>query len=144
MCGFAKTNTLSPGEKQEIAITVSKEALASYDDSGATGHKACRVLEAGDYLFYAGTDVRAAQEVYRFSLPETMVVETLQECMAPFIPMRRVKPQWKDGVMAPALEKRTSPHLRPHGTQAGEPAKEILIRAIRASPFWMSRKALIP
>ena len=104
LCGFAKTNTLSPGEKQEIAITVSKEALASYDDSGATGHKACRVLEAGDYLFYAGTDVRAAQEVYRFSLPETMVVETLQECMAPFIPMRRVKPQWKDGVMAPALE----------------------------------------
>ena len=43
LCGFAKTKELAPGESQEVVIilTGSMSELASYDDSGCTGHPHC-------------------------------------------------------------------------------------------------------
>ena len=62
LAAFAKTEELKPGETEELLLKTELTEYASYDDSGVTGHKSCYVLEEGDYIFYAGTDVRSAVE----------------------------------------------------------------------------------
>lgn len=61
LCGFEKARELVPQEEQTIEIAVDIAKLASYDDSGVTGNKSCYVLEAGEYKFYVGSDVRSAE-----------------------------------------------------------------------------------
>ena len=63
LAAYAKTENLKPGENEELILKADLTEFASYDDSGVTGHKSCYVLEAGDYIFYTGTDVRSAKEV---------------------------------------------------------------------------------
>ena len=63
LCGFAKTNTLLPGEMQKMTVMIPAVYLVSYDDAGITGHKSCSVLEAGEYVFYAGENVRDAGKI---------------------------------------------------------------------------------
>lgn len=60
LCAYGKTGQLNPGEAQTLTLNIDMKRLASYDDSGATGHKSCYVLEEGSYTFYAGCDVRSA------------------------------------------------------------------------------------
>ena len=49
---FEKTGMLEPGASEEVAITVSKEELMSYDYLDAKGY----VLEAGDYIISINSD----------------------------------------------------------------------------------------
>ena len=93
LCAFAKTKELAPGEEQTLHIEVPSDALASYDDSGVTGNKSCYVRESGEYRFYVGTDVRNAEEVYRFEQTENVVIEQLSEACAPVLPFDRIKPE---------------------------------------------------
>ena len=44
LVGFAKTGVLAPGAKETLTIDVTKESFASYDDSGATGHKSLSLI----------------------------------------------------------------------------------------------------
>ena len=74
LAAYAKTEELKPGASEELILKAELTELASYDDSGVTGHKSCYVLEAGDYIFYVGTDVRSAREVGRVTLAELQVV----------------------------------------------------------------------
>ena len=64
LCGFDKTRALQPGESQTLCFEIPLESVASYDDSGVTGHKSAWILEQGGYVFYAGADVRSASEAY--------------------------------------------------------------------------------
>lgn len=74
LCGFDKTRTLQPGESQTLSFEIPLESVASYDDSGVTGHKSAWILEQGGYVFYAGADVRMRfLEAYQPTLPETVV-----------------------------------------------------------------------
>lgn len=104
LCGFAKTKELAPGETETLTVLVPRAALASYDDSGVTGHPYCYVLEAGEYKLYAGTDVRSAVCCYSFLLPETVVTETCEQAMAPVVPMKRVKPVQGENGLVPGEE----------------------------------------
>lgn len=45
--GYEKTSELAPGASEQVAITVSRRELASYDANGAKTY----VLDAGDYYF---------------------------------------------------------------------------------------------
>lgn len=92
LIAFHKTILLQPGETEEIAFDIPCETLASYDDSGVTGHKSCRVLEAGSYNIYIGTDVRSASLAGTFDVEETQVVEALREAATPVEAFERVKP----------------------------------------------------
>ena len=96
LCAFEKTKLLQPGESQTVTLECEVSSLASYDDSGATGHRSCWVLEAGEYGFYLGTDVRSAGSVGKISLPET-VVEELEEACAPVTAFDRLRPGAKNG-----------------------------------------------
>ncbi|MBE6901885.1 MAG: beta-glucosidase [Ruminococcaceae bacterium] len=91
LCGYAKTKTLSPNEEQQLEITVDLRDFASYDDSGVTGHRFCRILEAGEYDFYVGSDVRSAKSVWSKRLSEDVVVEQLIQALAPVLPFKRMK-----------------------------------------------------
>lgn len=93
LCGFVKTEKLAPDESQELEISVKLDDLASYDDSGASGYRFSYVLESGDYNFYVGTDVRSAQQVFTFNLPETKEVKKCVQAMAPVIPFSRIRPE---------------------------------------------------
>ncbi len=93
LCGFGKTKELAPGESQVLEIAVPRDTFVSYDDSGASGHKSCWVLEAGTYAFYVGTDVRSASSVGSVTLEETIVVEQLEEACAPVTAFERMRPQ---------------------------------------------------
>nr|WP_297932571.1 glycoside hydrolase family 3 protein [uncultured Blautia sp.] len=94
---FAKTELLAPGQEQILQLELPVNSMASYDDSGVTGHKSCYVLEAGCYKFYVGTDVRNAQKINLektedFELPECVVTEELQEALAPTECFERIRP----------------------------------------------------
>ena len=82
LCAYAKTKTLKVGETQELALVILKKDIASFDDSGATGHKNAFVLEAGEYTVYAGEDVRSAEKIGSFE-QDFVVVEQLEEAYAP-------------------------------------------------------------
>lgn len=98
LCGYEKTNTLSPGESQTVTISVSKTQTASYDDSGISGHAHCFILEEGDYHFYVGTDVRHAKKTYTCTQNGTLVISSHQQALAPVEAFERIKPvQTADG-----------------------------------------------
>ena len=90
LIGFAKTGELKPGEKEEVVIVIPKYDLASYDDSGVTGHKSCYVLEEGTYEIFVGSDVRSAESAGSYE-EKLRVVEKLQEAYAPVEKFSRMK-----------------------------------------------------
>ena len=91
LCAFAKTKLLAAGEAQLLTLTVRKNDLASYDDSGVTGHPFCEVLEAGTYRFFLGGDVRSAGQIGTFTLAETHVTAQRTQALAPVSPFQRMK-----------------------------------------------------
>lgn len=100
LCGFDKTRTLQPGESQTLSFEIPLESVASYDDSGVTGHKSAWILEQGGYVFYAGADVRSASEAYSLTLPET-VVRQCKSALGPLTTFKRMvnssgKPEFED------------------------------------------------
>ena len=92
LAAFGKTGCLASGEVQEMMFEVTKRELASYDDSGASGHKSCYVLEEGSYWFYMGADVRSAAPVGEMTVETTEVVERCQPVLAPVEPFERMRP----------------------------------------------------
>ena len=56
LCGFTKTGTLSPGEKEEVKITVDRKELACYDAYGEKTY----ILEDGTYYLTAAADAHEA------------------------------------------------------------------------------------
>lgn len=106
LAAFAKTKCLEPGEEQKLLLEVKKRVFASYDDSGITGHRSCYVLEAGEYRFYVGTDVRSARLSGCMPLKETEVTERCTEALAPVEEFERMKPaQVQEGKFGVSWEK---------------------------------------
>lgn len=91
LCGFEKTRELSPNESQELEIKIQLSDLMSYDDSGASGNPSCWVMEAGDYTFYVGNNVRNAVAALTVTQPNTAVWEKCIQALAPVIPFDRIR-----------------------------------------------------
>ncbi|MDE6502172.1 MAG: glycoside hydrolase family 3 C-terminal domain-containing protein [Ruminococcus sp.] len=92
LCGFAKTKTLAPSESQILEIKVNYYDVASYDDSGVTGHRFCWVLEKGQYKFWVGNSVRNTKIVCSCNIDETKVLQKCSQAMPPVIAFERIKP----------------------------------------------------
>ena len=91
LTAFAKTKTLAPGESETLQISVAPQA--SYDDSGVSGFRFHEVLEAGEYRFYVGSDVRLAQCAYTMEIPETVSVSAHTQALAPVEGFQRLRPE---------------------------------------------------
>ena len=83
LAAFAKTETLQPGESETLTLTFPIANLASYDDSGVTGHRFCYVLESGAYNVYTGGCVRGAKLSGSFEVKEDTVTRTCVQACAP-------------------------------------------------------------
>lgn len=90
LCGFEKTSALPCGAQEIVKLRCSFYDIASFDDSGKTGHPFCWVLEAGEYSFYAGNGVRCTHKVGSFSLEETSVIRQVESAQAPVQSFRRL------------------------------------------------------
>lgn len=90
LIGFAKTNIINPQGTKKLEIKIPKYYIASYDDSGITGHKSCYVLEEGIYNVYIGSDVRNANISGEYD-EEFTILEKLEEACAPTAPFERLR-----------------------------------------------------
>lgn len=105
LAAFAKTKIVQPGESERLTLQFPVNSMASYDDSGVTGFPSAYVLEEGSYLFYVGTSVKQVEKVSvdgqnGYHIEELIVVEQLQEAMAPTEKFNRMKPgvRKEDGI----------------------------------------------
>jgi beta-glucosidase len=97
LAGFDKTRLLKPGETESLVIRFSANSMASYDDSGATGHSSCYVLESGEYNFYIGNSVKKTVKIgvegkSSYIVESLQIVEQLQEALSPTEDFTRMKP----------------------------------------------------
>lgn len=83
LVAFEKTNVIAPFDSQKVQLSFLKKEMASFDDTGATRHEFCYVLEEGEYRIYAGKNVREAECVWTWKLDQTTVTEELSEVCAP-------------------------------------------------------------
>ena len=98
---FAKTKCLAPGESETLTLTVEEYQLASYDDTGLTGHKSCYVLQPGTYRFYLGSNVRDAVPAGDDTVEQLRVVRELSEAAAPAHSFSLWAAQEQDGIRVP-------------------------------------------
>lgn len=90
LCGFKKTKTLTPNESQSFEISVMLEDIASYDDSGVSGHKNCFVLEKGEYTFTV--DRGKKYILFNITVDKTRVVRQCSQALAPVEKFDRIRP----------------------------------------------------
>lgn len=90
LVAFDKTINLEPKESQKITLEVPVYLLASFDDTGATGHKYSYILEKGEYKFFIGENVRDVDEAGSFELKDDRVLEELEAVCAPKEYMDRI------------------------------------------------------
>ena len=120
LIGFAKTKELESGEQEEVCIVIPKYDMASYDDSGVTGHKSCYVLEEGTYEIFVGSDVRSAVSVGCYE-EEFRVIEELEEAYAPVEKFQRMKAVLlPDGTYQAVTEDVPVRTIDPQGRRANE------------------------
>lgn len=82
LVAFQKTDVLKPGQTQTISLNVDLNMFASYDDTGATGHRFCYVLEPGTYRLEVGSNVRDTICVFFLEKENLEVVNRLSEAAA--------------------------------------------------------------
>ena len=92
LAAFGKTKELAPGEKETLNLSFDVNDMASYDDSGITGHENCYLLEAGDYDIYVGTSVKKIEKVATYTQEDLKIVEELTEILAPTYSFDIIKP----------------------------------------------------
>ncbi len=86
LIAFKKTKALAPGESENVKIEFLIGDMASYDDAETFSY----VLQSGEYVIYAGENVRDAQEIYKISLHEK-TVKQLRQVLAPAESFKRMK-----------------------------------------------------
>ena len=92
LAAYAKTNEIAPGASQTLTITFPVKNMASYDDSGKSGHKSAWVMEAGEYKLLVGNSCRDLTQIGTYNVTETVVTEQLSEASAPTAEFNRIIP----------------------------------------------------
>ncbi len=77
---FYKTDVLQSSEEVSQETFIEDYNLASYDDEGLSGHRACWVLEDGDYEFYVGENVRDAKCVGSVNISKNPIRQCSNVC----------------------------------------------------------------
>ena len=104
LADYWKTPELAPGQSAEVSLWIDLNDLASFDDSGVTGHPYAYVLEAGAYRLYVGTDVRSASLAGRLFLEEQTLTAQLESQCSPTQDFPRLHPREEGGRLVPGFE----------------------------------------
>lgn len=104
LADYWKTPELAPGQSAEVSLWIDLSDLASFDDSGVTGHPYAYVLEAGAYRLYVGTDVRSAGLAGRLFLEEQVLTAQLESQCSPTQDFPRLHPKEEGGRLVPGFE----------------------------------------
>lgn len=139
LVAFAKTKTLPPDGMQRLVLHIPLERLASFDDTGSTGHPNAWVLEEGEYTFYAGTDVRSARRAGALRIAETFAVKECEEALAPEISFERLRPSMEIQYREPDPD---SWETEPEKVEIF--SKETETVPVRSVDPWERREAQIP
>lgn len=96
LIGFAKTRNLDCLDEEEIQMEIPIYRVASFDDSGVSGYKNSYVLEAGEYHFHVGTNVRDTEEVpvngsAGWQIKTTQLIAECREALAPAESFERMR-----------------------------------------------------
>lgn len=94
---FKKTELLQPGQTENLNFEINLQDLASYDDSGVTGHPFSYVLEAGEYQFYVGDSLINLELVGNYHLEKLLVIQKLKQIAAPVENFNRLVATLEDG-----------------------------------------------
>ncbi len=94
---FQKTELLQPGETENLNFEIKLQDLASYDDSGVTGHPFSYVLEAGEYQFYVGDSLINLELVGNYHLEKLLVIQELKQIAAPVENFNRLVATLEEG-----------------------------------------------
>ncbi len=79
LAAFARTGTVAAGENATVRLEVDLRDFASYDDSGATGHRSAYMLEPGTYRLHVGQSVKDTDVAGEVEVGELIVVKQLEE-----------------------------------------------------------------
>ena len=90
LAGFTKTGCIPAGGTERVTITAPKRTFASFDDDGRTGLGTGFVLDAGEYSFYIGGDVRTEELAGSFTLAKEELVEAVECALMPNKPFERL------------------------------------------------------
>ena len=104
LADYWKTPELAPGQSAEVSLWIDLKGLASFDDSGVTGHPYAYVLEAGTYRLYVGTDVRSAGLAGRLFLEEQALTAQLESQCSPTQDFPRLHPKEEGCRLVPGFE----------------------------------------
>lgn len=102
LVGFAKTKVLSPGEVQQVSITVCADQLASYSEK-----EAAWILEAGMYGIWLGSSLGEAKLCAGAVLDRTVTLEKVKN----ICPMQQTLPDFP-------VNERSEETLKPEKTIA--------------------------
>lgn len=87
LIAFSKTKELKPGESETLNMKFNLDDLASYDDTGVTGNRACYILEKGIYEIYIGDSVASIRNknnlVYSYNHKELTITKKLTNRLVP-------------------------------------------------------------
>lgn len=104
MTAFAKTRVLEPGAQEELTLTCAYYDFASFDDTGAAGHKHAYVLERGCYGFHVGTSVRQTQPAGEIRLEKNLLLSQLRGVCGVRQPFERMHAAWEEGRLLCRME----------------------------------------
>ena len=76
LAAFAKTETLQPGEGQELTLSFDLRELASYDEARASW-----ILEAGDYILRLGNSSAGTEAIGVVRLDGEAIVRKVKNCL---------------------------------------------------------------
>lgn len=82
---YAKTKLLAPGEAEEVTLSFTTEALASFDES-----RSAWVMELGDYLLRLGEHSRKTTVAATVTLDTEAVVRTVTDILATDQPLEEL------------------------------------------------------
>ena len=137
LAGWQKTRVLQPGETQRVEIRFPAGRMAAYDDLGKVADAAW-VLEAGEYRFFAGANVRDAADCgFGYVVEADTVLEQLAHRMAPVQLEKRMR---ADGSYEPLpLGEPRDPNATALERPADDEEYEAVHPAVRARPRFKLR-----
>ena len=104
LAAYAKTSLLKSGAGETVELEFDLKTIASFDDTGVTGHQRCFLLEKGVYNVLISKDCMTDIYSEAFEISEDIILEQCKKAMYPIQSFNRMKPVLQDGIWSVTYE----------------------------------------